>query len=71
MIAPFVLHQPRSLPDALALLSEHAGDARILAGGSELLLLLKMGVIAAEHIVDIFGLCTPCAQARAKERDAD
>jgi carbon-monoxide dehydrogenase medium subunit len=53
MIAPFVLHQPRSLPDALALLSEHAGDARILAGGSELLLLLKMGVIAAEHIVDI------------------
>jgi carbon-monoxide dehydrogenase medium subunit len=53
MIAPFVLHQPRSLPEGLALLSEHAGAAHILAGGSELLLLLKMGVIAAKHIVDI------------------
>lgn len=29
------------------------------------------GFSEAEHIVDIFGLCTPCAQARAKERDAD
>jgi carbon-monoxide dehydrogenase medium subunit len=53
MIPPFVLHQPRSLPEALALLSEHNGESKILAGGSELLLLLKMGLIKAEHIVDI------------------
>ena len=53
MIAPFVLHQPRSLSEALALLSEHNGDSNILAGGSELLLLLKMGLIKANHIVDI------------------
>ncbi len=26
MLSPFVLHQPRSLPDALTLLSEHNGD---------------------------------------------
>jgi carbon-monoxide dehydrogenase medium subunit len=53
MITPFVLHQPRSLPDALALLSEHNGETKILAGGSELLLLLKMGLIKASHIIDI------------------
>jgi aerobic carbon-monoxide dehydrogenase medium subunit len=53
MIAPFVLHQPRSLAEVLALLSEHHGETKILAGGSELLLLLKMGLIKAEHIVDI------------------
>ena len=53
MIAPFVLHQPRALPEALALLSEHNGATKILAGGSELLLLLKMALIQAEHIVDI------------------
>lgn len=53
MLSPFVLHQPRSLPDALTLLSEHNGDINVLAGGSELLLLLKMGLIKANHIVDI------------------
>ena len=53
MITPFVLHQPRSLADALALLSEHNGETKILAGGTELLLLLKMGLIGASHIIDI------------------
>ena len=53
MITPFVLHQPRSLSDALALLSEHKGKTNILAGGTELLLLLKMGLISANHIIDL------------------
>jgi carbon-monoxide dehydrogenase medium subunit len=53
MISPFVLHQPRSLPEALSVLSEHNGDSNVLAGGSELLLLLKMNLIRAKHIVDI------------------
>lgn len=53
MIAPFVLHQPRSIAEALALLSEHNGESKVLAGGSELLLLLKMGLIRPTHIIDI------------------
>ena len=53
MISPFVLHQPRSLSDALSLLSELDGDCNIMAGGSELLLLLKMNLIRTKHIVDI------------------
>jgi aerobic carbon-monoxide dehydrogenase medium subunit len=53
VISPFVLHQPSSLSDALSLLSELEGDCNVMAGGSELLLLLKMGLIKANHIVDI------------------
>jgi carbon-monoxide dehydrogenase medium subunit len=53
MISPFVLHQPRSLPEALSLLSEQNGDTNVLAGGSELLLLLKMNLISVKHVVDI------------------
>ena len=53
MIAPFTLHRPASLGEASSLLSELKGDARVLAGGSELILLLKMGLAEVSHIVDI------------------
>jgi aerobic carbon-monoxide dehydrogenase medium subunit len=53
MIAPFMLHRPQSLREASSLLSEFGADARVLAGGSELILLLKMGLAEASHIVDI------------------
>jgi len=53
MIAPFTLHRPASLGEAFSLLSEFKGDARVLAGGSELILLLKMGLAEVSHIVDI------------------
>ena len=53
MIAPFALHRPESLGEASSLLSEFKEDARVLAGGSELILLLKMGLAEVSHIVDI------------------
>jgi carbon-monoxide dehydrogenase medium subunit len=53
MIAPFILHQAESLEQASSLLSEHGEEARVLAGGSELILLLKMGLAAAKHVVNI------------------
>ena len=53
MIAPFTLHRPNSVGEASSLLSELKGDARVLAGGSELILLLKMGLAEVSHIVDI------------------
>jgi aerobic carbon-monoxide dehydrogenase medium subunit len=53
LIAPFTLHRPQSLKEALSLLSELGAEARILAGGSELILLLKMGLADVRHIVDI------------------
>jgi carbon-monoxide dehydrogenase medium subunit len=53
MIGPFTLHRPQSLREAAFLLSEFGADGRVLAGGSELVLLLKMGLAKASHIVDI------------------
>ncbi len=38
---------------ALALLAEHPEETRVLAGGSELILLFKMGLAAAKHVVNI------------------
>lgn len=53
MIAPFTLHRPQSLGEASSLLSEFREDARVLAGGSELILLMKMGLAESSHVVDI------------------
>jgi carbon-monoxide dehydrogenase medium subunit len=53
LIESFALHQPDSLSGALALLAEHPEETRVLAGGSELILLFKMGLAAAKHVVNI------------------
>ncbi|MGH7826028.1 MAG: FAD binding domain-containing protein, partial [Candidatus Binatia bacterium] len=53
MIESFFLHQPASLPAALSILAECPEDARVLAGGSELILLLKTGVASTKHVVNI------------------
>jgi carbon-monoxide dehydrogenase medium subunit len=53
MIAPFILHHPQSLREASSLLSQFGTDARVLAGGSELVLLLKLGLTKPSHIIDI------------------
>jgi carbon-monoxide dehydrogenase medium subunit len=53
MIQSFTLHQPESLERAASLLAERGEDARVLAGGSELILILKMGLAAPKHIVNI------------------
>jgi len=56
MISPFTLHRPTTLDQALALLADHGEEARILAGGSELVLLLKMSFLRPGHLVDIKGI---------------
>jgi len=53
LIDSFLLHQPESLSDALTLLAEHSNEVKVLAGGSELILLLKMGLLAAKHIINL------------------
>jgi carbon-monoxide dehydrogenase medium subunit len=56
MISPFHLHRPTSIEQACSLLSQYGDQAKILAGGSELILLLKMSLTSAAHIVDIKGV---------------
>jgi aerobic carbon-monoxide dehydrogenase medium subunit len=51
-LAPFALHRPRSVEEATALLDEHGEEAHLYCGGTELLLLAKMGFASFDHLVD-------------------
>src|SRR5689334_391576 len=48
--------QPTSLDEALALLSQHAGRARIVAGGTDVLVELQRGVKPTATLIDITAL---------------
>ena len=52
-LSPFELHRVRSVPEASALMEELGDDGVLYAGGTELLLLLKMGFAAYGHLVDV------------------
>ena len=49
----FTFHAPDTLDEALALLSQHNGDAKVMAGGTALTTLLKQSLIAPDHIVSL------------------
>jgi len=49
----FDYHAPATLADAVALLQQLGGDAKVLSGGQSLLPLLKLRLGAATHLVDI------------------
>jgi len=50
---PFEYHCPTSLGGATELLARFRGHARLLAGGTDLLVKLRLGTLAADHVVDI------------------
>ena len=50
---PFRYHTPRSLPEALDLLRESQGEARVLAGGQSLVPLLNLRLAYPEVLVDL------------------
>lgn len=49
----FDYHVPKTLDEAVALLTEHGDEAKLLSGGQSLLPLLKLRFAAPSHIVDI------------------
>jgi aerobic carbon-monoxide dehydrogenase medium subunit len=51
-IAPFALHRPRSVEEATALLDELGEEAHLYGGGTELLLVAKLGFARFDHLVD-------------------
>jgi len=55
-LPPFALHRPRSVEEATALLVEHGDGAAAYCGGTELLLLMKLGFAAFDHLVDLKGI---------------
>ena len=59
MIPPnFQYHAPSSVDDAVALLSQHGDEAKILAGGHSLLPMMKLRFAEPEHLIDINNIDT-------------
>ena len=55
-LPPFELHGSSSEEEARELLLRHGDDAAVICGGTELLLLLKLGYAAYGHLVSISGI---------------
>lgn len=52
-LPPFELHRPTSVEEASELLETFGDDAVVLSGGTELLLLMKLGFADYRHVVDV------------------
>jgi carbon-monoxide dehydrogenase medium subunit len=49
----FDYHAPRSLGDAIALLGQYGGEAKLLAGGHSLLPMMKLRFAQPAHLIDL------------------
>jgi carbon-monoxide dehydrogenase medium subunit len=53
---PFGYTRPTSIAEAVALLDRHGPEARLLAGGTDLIIRLRDGSLAPEVVVDLKGI---------------
>ena len=53
MLKRFRLHEPASVDEALSILADYGDDAGVYAGGTELLLAMKEGLLHYDHLVNI------------------
>jgi xanthine dehydrogenase iron-sulfur cluster and FAD-binding subunit A len=51
--ASFELHRPESVDEAVALLRNHADDAKVLAGGQSLVPMLALRLTRFAHLIDV------------------
>ncbi|MFZ1947719.1 MAG: xanthine dehydrogenase family protein subunit M [bacterium] len=56
MISDFEYLSPKTLEEALTLLSKYQDQCKVIAGGQSLLILMRQGLIAPEYLVDIKGI---------------
>ncbi len=56
MLKPFELCEPTTVAEASGLLARYGEEARIYAGGTELILAMKMGLLHYDHLVNIKGI---------------
>ena len=52
----FIYHEPRTLAEALSLLQTYGPAAKVLAGGTDLLVQMKLGKINPQHLIHISGI---------------
>ena len=56
MIKDFEYFAPKTVEEALSLLSQYKEEAKIIAGGQSLLVLIKQGLLALEYLIDVKGI---------------
>jgi carbon-monoxide dehydrogenase medium subunit len=56
MIVDFEYFAPKTVSEVLSLLSQHKGEAKIIAGGQSMLVVMKRGLLTTEYLVDIKGI---------------
>ena len=56
MLQPFRLEEPESIGEASALLARYGDSAKLYAGGTELLLVMKEGLLSYDYLVNIKGI---------------
>ena len=52
-LPPFTLHRPRSLEEAEDLLEQYGDEAAVYCGGTELFLVMKLGLANYPQLVDL------------------
>jgi carbon-monoxide dehydrogenase medium subunit len=52
-LPPFEVHRPGSVEEASELLAQFGDDAVVYSGGTELLLVMKLGFANYPHLVDV------------------
>jgi carbon-monoxide dehydrogenase medium subunit len=56
MIADFEYFAPKTIAKALSLLARYKGEAKIIAGGQSILVIMKQGLLTPEYLIDIKGI---------------
>jgi carbon-monoxide dehydrogenase medium subunit len=56
MIKSFEYFAPKTVEEALSLLSQYKEEAKIIAGGQSMLVVMKQGLLATEYLIDIKGI---------------
>jgi carbon-monoxide dehydrogenase medium subunit len=55
-VRDFEYHAPRTLDEAIALLQRYEANARMMAGGTDLVILMTDRVVMPEHVIDVKGI---------------
>jgi len=55
-VSSFEYLEPRTVQEACSLLAEHQGKAKIIAGGTDLLVMMKQRVLTPQYLVNIKGV---------------
>ena len=56
MISDFDYFAPKTVEEALDLLSKYKEEAKIFAGGQSLLVVMRQGLLQTDYLIDIKGI---------------